>query len=73
MATEPRIGPIATAYVLILVIVGPLTARWTQPAVARIQAWRERDRDGKGGTGSGDVPAVRPAPAVQKEFASSAD
>ncbi|MQY15434.1 K(+)/H(+) antiporter subunit KhtU [Streptomyces sp. RB5] len=29
---EPRLGPLATAYVLILVVVGPLTARWTEPA-----------------------------------------
>ncbi|MGW0855936.1 cation:proton antiporter [Streptomyces sp. NPDC002690] len=40
VATEPRIGPIATAYVLILVILGPLTARWTEPAVVRIRAMR---------------------------------
>ncbi|MFJ3162806.1 cation:proton antiporter [Streptomyces kanasensis] len=32
VATEPRIGPFAAAYVLILVIVGPFAARWTQPA-----------------------------------------
>lgn len=31
VGTEPRIGPLATAYVLILVIVGPLTARFTEP------------------------------------------
>lgn len=47
MATEPRIGPIATAYVLILVIVGPLTARWTQPIAAKIEARRG------GGDGAG--------------------
>ena len=28
---EPSLGPLATAYVLILVIVGPLSARWTEP------------------------------------------
>ena len=39
VVTEPRIGPIATAYVLILVIAGPLGARWTQPAVSRAHAW----------------------------------
>lgn len=38
VATEPRIGPIATAYVLILVIVGPLTARWTEPVASKLQA-----------------------------------
>ncbi|UUS33567.1 MULTISPECIES: cation:proton antiporter [Streptomyces] len=32
VATEPRIGPFAAAYVLILVLVGPFAARWTQPA-----------------------------------------
>ncbi|MGW4736554.1 cation:proton antiporter, partial [Streptomyces shenzhenensis] len=31
---EPSLGPLATAYVLILVVLGPLTARWTEP-VAR--------------------------------------
>jgi CPA2 family monovalent cation:H+ antiporter-2 len=28
---EPSLGPLATAYVLILVILGPLTARYTEP------------------------------------------
>ncbi|WP_233522011.1 cation:proton antiporter [Streptomyces triticagri] len=31
VGVEPRIGPIATAYVLLLVIIGPLAARWTEP------------------------------------------
>ncbi|MFE0423562.1 cation:proton antiporter [Streptomyces sp. NPDC058953] len=35
VASEPRIGPIATAYVLILVILGPLAARWTEPFLLR--------------------------------------
>ncbi|MFJ6211776.1 cation:proton antiporter [Streptomyces sp. NPDC092296] len=35
VGTEPRVGPLATAYVLILVIVGPLAARWTEPIVRR--------------------------------------
>ncbi|MFC9084251.1 cation:proton antiporter, partial [Streptomyces sp. NPDC057062] len=33
---EPRIGPLATAYVLILVVVGPLTARWTEPLARKL-------------------------------------
>ncbi|MEU1307157.1 cation:proton antiporter, partial [Streptomyces shenzhenensis] len=33
---EPRIGPLATAYVLLLVILGPLTARWTEPLSRRL-------------------------------------
>ncbi|MFJ8795971.1 cation:proton antiporter, partial [Streptomyces sp. NPDC102462] len=28
---EPSLGPLATAYVLILVVLGPLSARWTEP------------------------------------------
>ncbi|MER7663986.1 cation:proton antiporter [Streptomyces sp. NPDC096193] len=37
VATEPRIGPIATAYVLIMVILGPLSARWTEPLLSRLR------------------------------------
>lgn len=37
VGVEPRIGPLATAYVLILVIVGPLTARWTEPLARRLR------------------------------------
>ncbi|MGW3936037.1 cation:proton antiporter, partial [Streptomyces phaeochromogenes] len=29
-------GPLATAYVLILVIIGPLTARFTEPVATRL-------------------------------------
>ncbi|MQS37082.1 cation:proton antiporter [Streptomyces katsurahamanus] len=36
VGTEPKIGPIATAYVLILVVLGPLAARWTEPLVGRL-------------------------------------
>lgn len=35
---EPSLGPLATAYVLILVVLGPLTARYTQPLAARLTA-----------------------------------
>ncbi|MFG2648007.1 cation:proton antiporter [Streptomyces sp. NPDC048436] len=35
---EPSLGPLATAYVLILVIVGPLTARFAQPVAMRVGA-----------------------------------
>ncbi|MEU8617369.1 cation:proton antiporter [Streptomyces sp. NPDC048623] len=37
---EPALGPLATAYVLLLVILGPLTARYTEPAVAWINSRR---------------------------------
>ncbi|MFE6552733.1 cation:proton antiporter [Streptomyces sp. NPDC057746] len=43
VGVEPRIGSLATAYVLILVVVGPLTARCTEP-LARLlvtRTWQE--------------------------------
>ncbi|CAO0829207.1 hypothetical protein SMICM17S_06826 [Streptomyces microflavus] len=55
VATEPRIGPLATAYVLILVIVGPLTARWTQPIAEKIQALRDGDKPDQGGAAVQEV------------------
>jgi monovalent cation:H+ antiporter-2, CPA2 family len=36
VAVEPRIGPLATAYVLILVVLGPLAARFADPIAARV-------------------------------------
>src|SRR5690606_25025154 len=33
---EPQLGPLATAYVLVLVILGPLTARYTEPIALRL-------------------------------------
>ncbi|MFF0447931.1 cation:proton antiporter [Streptomyces sp. NPDC004609] len=41
VGAEPRIGPIATAYVLILVILGPLAARFTEPLVTRLRGPRK--------------------------------
>ncbi|MFD7411603.1 cation:proton antiporter [Kitasatospora purpeofusca] len=41
---EPGLGPLATAYVLILVVTGPLAARYTQPAVERLGAVFARRR-----------------------------
>ncbi|MGX1882249.1 cation:proton antiporter [Streptomyces sp. NPDC055287] len=59
VATEPRIGPIATAYVLILVILGPLAARWTEPLVSRMRRGRGKGR-GKGlGKGPDRTPEMR--------------
>ncbi|MFE8993047.1 cation:proton antiporter [Streptomyces collinus] len=39
---EPSLGPLATAYVLILVLLGPLTARWTEPLATRLTARSRR-------------------------------
>ncbi|KAB7843789.1 cation:proton antiporter [Streptomyces mobaraensis] len=56
---EPRVGPLATAYVLVLVVLGPLAARWTEPLVRRVTRRRA----------VASVPAqagpVRAAPAVE--------
>jgi K+:H+ antiporter subunit KhtU len=38
---EPSLGPLATAYVLILVVLGPLTARYTEPLAIRLARRRE--------------------------------
>ncbi|RKN12235.1 cation:proton antiporter [Streptomyces radicis] len=40
-ATEPRIAPVATAYVLILVILGPFATRWTEPVARRLRERRK--------------------------------
>ncbi|GAB2902560.1 cation:proton antiporter [Streptomyces mayteni] len=40
-ATEPRIAPVATAYVLILVIIGPFATRWTEPVASRLRERRK--------------------------------
>ncbi|MFJ8200927.1 cation:proton antiporter [Streptomyces sp. NPDC096152] len=37
---QPALGPLATAYVLILVVLGPLTARFTEPLARRLTARR---------------------------------
>ncbi|MCX5241198.1 cation:proton antiporter [Streptomyces prunicolor] len=39
---EPSLGPLATAYVLILVIVGPLTARYTEPLATLLTGRRRK-------------------------------
>jgi CPA2 family monovalent cation:H+ antiporter-2 len=51
---EPSLGPLATAYVLILVVVGPLGARYTEPLATRLTGHRRgeaapvADADGTG-------------------------
>ncbi|MFJ3336107.1 cation:proton antiporter [Streptomyces sp. NPDC086766] len=52
---QPALGPLATAYVLILVVLGPLTARFTEPLARRLTARRS--------TSSGSVPAPSPTEA----------
>jgi monovalent cation:H+ antiporter-2, CPA2 family len=54
VAVEPRISPLATAYVLILVILGPLAARFTDPLAARVTGRARR-------TARPPEPAAEPA------------
>ncbi|WP_307805479.1 cation:proton antiporter [Streptomyces spirodelae] len=42
--TDPRITPLATAYVMILVIFGPLTARWAEPVVRNLKGLADTRR-----------------------------
>ncbi len=42
VGVEPRLGPLATAYVLILVILGPVAARFTEPAARRLTNLRKK-------------------------------
>ncbi|GGS76588.1 cation:proton antiporter [Streptomyces cinerochromogenes] len=39
---DSDLGPLATAYVLLLVVLGPLTARYTEPLALRLTGCRER-------------------------------
>ncbi|MEW1862497.1 cation:proton antiporter [Streptomyces sp. NPDC088194] len=59
VAKEPRIGPLATAYVLILVVLGPLSARFTEPLARRVTAHLPRRF----------APAAQPASAGPSEAA----
>jgi CPA2 family monovalent cation:H+ antiporter-2 len=43
--TEPRLAPLATAYVLILVVMGPFAARWTEPVARRVRERRRARRE----------------------------
>ncbi|MEU9580148.1 cation:proton antiporter [Streptomyces chilikensis] len=61
---EPRLGPLATAYVLILVIVGPLTARYTQPVALALTRATARRR--AAGTGDAAGSAAPDAPSAER-------
>ena len=52
VSAEPRIGPLATAYVLLMVIIGPLAARWTEPAVSGLRRLLRREEPAPGGAAS---------------------
>ncbi|MBT2439464.1 cation:proton antiporter [Streptomyces sp. ISL-36] len=52
---EPGLGPLATAYVLVLVILGPLTARYTEPIATRLTT-RRRTKAVEAAAPSGPLP-----------------
>jgi CPA2 family monovalent cation:H+ antiporter-2 len=55
---EPRLGPLATAYVLILVVLGPLTARYTETIATALTGRAERRRKRVTPTASEAEPAT---------------
>jgi CPA2 family monovalent cation:H+ antiporter-2 len=69
--TQPGLAPLATAYVLILVILGPLAARWTEPVMRRMtpRVTRLLARRRSGGDSAVTKPGAGPAtderPAVE--------
>ncbi|WP_046496724.1 cation:proton antiporter [Streptomyces odonnellii] len=75
VGVEPRIGPLATAYVLLLVILGPLAARWTEPLARRLTHGLSGVR-GLGGPGglrgrkAAPVTSAEPEPEPSAESAS---
>ncbi|MFG3258471.1 cation:proton antiporter [Streptomyces sp. NPDC048172] len=71
---EPSLGPLATAYVLILVILGPLTARFTEPVATRVTRYRQRRAaEAKDAKGSEDAARTVPAPRDGQEQTDDAD
>ncbi len=68
---EPELGPLATAYVLILVVIGPLTARYTEPLAMGIAARRRKPGPEDGG--GKDASAVSAGSAVASPTGDAAD
>ncbi|MFF4442146.1 cation:proton antiporter [Streptomyces sp. NPDC001621] len=66
---DSDLGPLATAYVLILVVLGPLTARWTEPLARRLTGRLTGPRTVPGtlGAGGAETPAPDPAAAVRDQ------
>ncbi|MFF3634601.1 cation:proton antiporter [Streptomyces sp. NPDC002250] len=53
---DSDLGPLATAYVLILVVLGPLTARYTEPLARRLAALGGHRTAPDAGPAAGDAP-----------------
>ncbi|MCX4984083.1 cation:proton antiporter [Streptomyces sp. NBC_00572] len=69
---QPQLGPFATAYVLILVVIGPLTARYTEPIATYLTRRRTPVPPGGGGAavpGPEAVPVRVPEPGTESASA----
>ncbi|MEV6378070.1 cation:proton antiporter [Streptomyces sp. NPDC051773] len=64
---EPSLGPLATAYVLILVILGPLTARYTEPVALRLTARLGKTQPAGGTPANGEAPLTEPKETVDDQ------
>ncbi|MFF0109777.1 cation:proton antiporter [Streptomyces hirsutus] len=62
---EPQLGPLATSYVLILVVLGPLTARYTEPIALRLTRKRSSADGVPAPVGATPAPASATAPALE--------
>jgi CPA2 family monovalent cation:H+ antiporter-2 len=58
--TQSRLGALATAYVLIMVIIGPLTARYAEPVARRLARRSAQSTPGQQANGSDDAYGSRP-------------
>ncbi|MFG2226662.1 cation:proton antiporter [Streptomyces sp. NPDC048644] len=70
VGVEPRIGPLATAYVLILVIAGPLAARFTEPVARRLtRRFSKAPAAAVAGATPPPAPTAEPQPAADEAVA----
>ncbi|MCF6523857.1 cation:proton antiporter [Streptomyces sp. JJ36] len=57
---DARIAPLAAAYVMLLVVTGPLAARWTEPVMRRLTRGSSGTTAGPGAPATGKDGATRP-------------
>ncbi|MFE5510475.1 cation:proton antiporter [Streptomyces sp. NPDC056529] len=72
---QPQMGPFATAYVLVLVVIGPLTARFTEPIAAHVARRRGTPTTPAAGDGAvlaGSAPDLSKADSGDVEAGSGA-
>lgn len=69
---QPQLGPFATAYVLVLVVIGPLTARYTEPVAAYLLG-RRRPKPSASEGRTVREPGTGPEPVRVPESGSASD